>query len=58
MVTYNIPPIGLMLQPIHGSRTRPFLLRSDRDGYTYPGIGQWWDSYGAIHEALQHLCMN
>uniref|UniRef100_A0A915HHI7 Uncharacterized protein n=1 Tax=Romanomermis culicivorax TaxID=13658 RepID=A0A915HHI7_ROMCU len=54
MVTYNIPPAGLMFLLIHGFGTRPFLLSSCRDSHTYADIGQWWDSSGTTQEALQH----
>uniref|UniRef100_A0A915KC86 Uncharacterized protein n=1 Tax=Romanomermis culicivorax TaxID=13658 RepID=A0A915KC86_ROMCU len=44
---------GLMIQPIHGFRTRPFSLSPGQDGHTYPDIDRWWDISGATQEALQ-----
>uniref|UniRef100_A0A915IGA4 Alanine--glyoxylate aminotransferase 2, mitochondrial n=1 Tax=Romanomermis culicivorax TaxID=13658 RepID=A0A915IGA4_ROMCU len=43
-----------MFSPIHGFQTRSFLLSPGWDGYTYPELGQWWHSYDATQEALQH----
>uniref|UniRef100_A0A915JU11 Hint domain-containing protein n=1 Tax=Romanomermis culicivorax TaxID=13658 RepID=A0A915JU11_ROMCU len=36
VVTYNIPPTGLMIQPIHGSRKQLFLFSPGRDEMVTP----------------------
>uniref|UniRef100_A0A915J9L9 Uncharacterized protein n=1 Tax=Romanomermis culicivorax TaxID=13658 RepID=A0A915J9L9_ROMCU len=52
MIDHDLFTTVLAKELIHGFRTRSYLWSFGRDGRTFPDGGQWWDSSGATHEAL------